>query len=143
MNSAGAPGRVRLVDLPVISDPRGDLTFVEGGVTCPSTSAASITSTTSPSTPSAADMRTRSSSRSSSPCRAASASCSTTARRKSEHWLRDPRKGLYVDRHDLARDRQFLAQGAVCMVLASNLYDEADYYRDYDDFLAAAAGRSA
>lgn len=25
--------------------------------------------------------------------------------------------------------------GAVCMVLASNYYDEADYYRDYDTFL--------
>ncbi len=28
--------------------------------------------------------------------------------------------------------------GSVCMVLASEVYDESDYYRDYDDFLAAA-----
>ena len=27
--------------------------------------------------------------------------------------------------------------GAVCLVLASNLYDESDYYRDYHDFLKA------
>ncbi|MGH2939064.1 MAG: sugar 3,4-ketoisomerase [Solirubrobacterales bacterium] len=27
--------------------------------------------------------------------------------------------------------------GAVCVVLASDHYDEADYFRDYDDFLAA------
>ena len=27
------------------------------------------------------------------------------------------------------------SSGAVCMVLASNYYDENDYYRDYDSFL--------
>lgn len=27
--------------------------------------------------------------------------------------------------------------GSVCMVLASAHYDESDYFRDYDDFLAA------
>lgn len=26
------------------------------------------------------------------------------------------------------------SSGSVCMVLASNTYDEADYYRDYDEF---------
>jgi len=30
------------------------------------------------------------------------------------------------------------SSGAVCMVLASELYDPADYYYDYDQFLAAA-----
>jgi WxcM-like, C-terminal len=29
------------------------------------------------------------------------------------------------------------SSGSVCMVLASDVYDESDYYRDYDDFLAA------
>ena len=28
------------------------------------------------------------------------------------------------------------SSGSVCMVLASNLYDEADYYRNYEEFLA-------
>ncbi len=28
------------------------------------------------------------------------------------------------------------SSGAVCMVLASDFYDEADYYRDYQSFLA-------
>ena len=27
--------------------------------------------------------------------------------------------------------------GSVCLVLASQLFDEADYYRDYDAFRAA------
>jgi hypothetical protein len=30
------------------------------------------------------------------------------------------------------------SSGAVCMVLASEHYDEADYLRDYDQFLAEA-----
>ncbi len=31
------------------------------------------------------------------------------------------------------------SSGSVCMVLASAYYDEADYYRDYEEFRAAAA----
>lgn len=55
---------------------------------------------------------------------------------KSEYWLRDPRKGLYVSRL-IWREMDSFSQGAVCMVLASHCYDEADYYRDYNDFLGA------
>ena len=29
------------------------------------------------------------------------------------------------------------SSGSVCLVLASSLYDESDYYRDYERFLAA------
>ena len=32
------------------------------------------------------------------------------------------------------------SSGSVCLVLASNFYDESDYYRDYDGFIAAARG---
>jgi len=31
------------------------------------------------------------------------------------------------------------SSGSVCMVLASAHYDEGDYFREYDDFIAAAA----
>lgn len=58
---------------------------------------------------------------------------------KSEYWLRDPRKGLFISRL-VWREIDAFSQGAVCMVLASHAYDEADYYRDYDSFLAAARG---
>ena len=33
------------------------------------------------------------------------------------------------------------SSGAVCMVLASDYFDESDYCRNYDEFLAAAKGR--
>ena len=34
------------------------------------------------------------------------------------------------------------SSGAVCMVIASGFYDEADYYRDYDQFLKAVLNNS-
>ena len=55
---------------------------------------------------------------------------------QSEYWLRDPRKGLYIN-NMIWREMDAFSQGAVCMVLASQRYDEADYFRNYDDFLGA------
>lgn len=36
------------------------------------------------------------------------------------------------------REIDNFSSGAVCMVLASDYYDESDYYRDYELFLSAA-----
>ena len=47
--------------------------------------------------------------------------------------------GLYVCPM-IWREMDNFSSGAVCLVLASNLYDESDYYRGYDDFLKALAG---
>lgn len=41
--------------------------------------------------------------------------------------------GLYVPRM-IWREIDNFSSGSVCMVLASELYDEADYYRDYQEF---------
>ena len=41
--------------------------------------------------------------------------------------------GLYVCPM-IWREMDNFSSGAVCLVLASNLYDESDYYRDYDEF---------
>jgi hypothetical protein len=43
--------------------------------------------------------------------------------------------GLYVCPM-IWRELDNFSSGAVCMVLASNLYDESDYYRDYNQFLS-------
>jgi hypothetical protein len=61
---------------------------------------------------------------------------------KKEYWLRDPRKGLYISRL-VWREMDCFSQGAVCMVLASQRYDEGDYFRDYDAFLAELNNRTA
>lgn len=46
-------------------------------------------------------------------------------------------QGLYICPM-IWREMDNFSSGAVCMVLASNFYDESDYYRDYKEFLAAA-----
>ena len=35
------------------------------------------------------------------------------------------------------RELDNFSSGSVCMVLASNLYEASDYYRDYDEFISA------
>jgi len=44
--------------------------------------------------------------------------------------------GLYVCPM-IWRELDNFSSGSVLMVLASNVYDESDYYRNYDDFLVA------
>ena len=46
--------------------------------------------------------------------------------------------GLYVPKM-MWRDLDNFSSGAVCLVLASERYDETDYFREYDDFLRAAS----
>lgn len=49
--------------------------------------------------------------------------------------------GLYICPM-IWRDLDNFSSGSVCMVLASEYYDEGDYFRNYEDFLRAA-GESA
>ncbi len=48
--------------------------------------------------------------------------------------LERPYEGLYVGPHMWHEMSEF-SEGAVLLVLASELYDESDYIRDYDEFL--------
>ena len=48
--------------------------------------------------------------------------------------------GLYIPPM-MWRDLDNFSSGSVCMVLASDFFDETDYYRDYAQFLAAARGQ--
>lgn len=45
-------------------------------------------------------------------------------------------QGLYICPM-IWRELDNFSSGSVCMVLASNKYDESDYYRQYDDFTLA------
>ena len=53
---------------------------------------------------------------------------------KRTFFLNRPYQGLYV-KPGMWRDLDDFSSGAVCLVLASELYDESDYIRNYDDFL--------
>lgn len=48
--------------------------------------------------------------------------------------LEKPYEGLYVD-NNMWREMYDFSDDAVLMVLASDLYNEDDYIRDYDEFL--------
>lgn len=48
--------------------------------------------------------------------------------------LDNPAQGLYI-KHNIWREFTNFSSDCVIMVLASEYYDEADYIRDYDEFL--------
>lgn len=52
-----------------------------------------------------------------------------------EVLLDKPSEGLYIA-NDMWREMYDFSEGAVLLVLASEYYDEADYIRNYDAFLA-------
>jgi len=56
-------------------------------------------------------------------------------RTKRTFFLNRPYQGLYV-KPGLWRDLDDFSSGAVCMVLASEVYKSEDYIREYKDFIA-------
>jgi dTDP-4-dehydrorhamnose 3,5-epimerase-like enzyme len=126
-------GRVRLIGLPVVSDPRGDLTFVEGGNHVPFQIRRVYYLYN---LPSGAERGGHAHRELEQVIFALSGSFRITVddgRERREYWLRDPRTGLFISRM-IWREMDAFSQGAVCMVLASQPYDEADYIRDYSSF---------
>lgn len=57
-------------------------------------------------------------------------------KQKKRFTLNRPYQGLYVPTM-LWRKLDNFSSGSVCMVLASNKYDEDDYYRDHQEYLNA------
>lgn len=53
---------------------------------------------------------------------------------KRTFYLNRPYLGLYI-KPGIWRDLDDFSSGAVCMVLASKVYTEEDYIRNYDEFL--------
>jgi dTDP-4-dehydrorhamnose 3,5-epimerase-like enzyme len=59
---------------------------------------------------------------------------------RKSYYLKKPWQGLYIPPM-MWRELKDFSSGAVCLVLASELYDEADYFRDYNEFLQAATNQ--
>ena len=53
---------------------------------------------------------------------------------KKRVMLNKPNEGLYIPTH-IWREIDNFSSGSVCLVLASTIYDENEYIRDYKDFL--------
>lgn len=130
-------GFVQEITLPQIHDPRGDLTFVEGGNHIPFDIRRVYYLYNVPVDSERGGHAHRDLEQVVFALSGSFRMKIDNGQTKSEYWLRDPRKGLHISRL-IWREMDAFSQGAVCMVLASHPYDEADYFRDYDDFLNAA-----
>lgn len=131
----------KTIELPKISDPRGNLTFVEGGRHIPFDIKRVYYLYD---VPGGAERGGHAHKALHQLIIAMSGSFDVVVddgREKKRFHLARSYYGLYVCPM-IWRELTNFSSGSVCMVLASNLYDENDYYRDYGEFLAACGTRS-
>lgn len=124
----------RIVNLPKISDPRGNLTFVEGGQHVPFEISRVYYLYD---VPGGAERGGHAHKALHQLIIAMSGSFDVVlddGREKKRVHLARSYYGLYVCPM-IWRELDNFSSGSVCMVLASNKYDEADYYRDYGHYL--------
>ena len=132
-----ATDQVSLIQLPKIRDVRGNLTFIEGTRHVPFPIRRVYYLYDVPS----GETRGGHAHKQHKECLiAASGSFTVTlddglVRR--EIVLNRPDIALYSP-HMIWRELTNFSSGSICLVLASEEYDESDYYRNYDDFLDAA-----
>lgn len=134
--SGPSRGHARMIDLPVVSDPRGDLTFVESSNHVPFDIRRVYYLYNVPVDAERGGHAHRELEQVVFALSGSFRIKIDDGDSKSEYVLRDPRRGLYINKL-IWREMDNFSQGAVCMVLASHPYDEADYYRHYGDFLTA------
>ena len=123
----------RLVSLPKISDPRGNLTFVEGGQHVPFDIQRVYYLYD---VPGGAERGGHAHKELHQLIIAMSGSFDVVlddGHKKQRYHLNRSYNGLYVCPM-IWRELDNFSSGSVCMVLASNRYDESDYYRDYNDY---------
>ncbi len=126
----------RLIQLPKIADPRGNLTFIEGGRHVPFQIQRVYYLYD---TPGGAERGGHAHKGLHQLIVAMSGSYDvvlTDGKEKKLFHLNRSYYGLYVCPM-IWRELNNFSSGAVCLVLASNAYDESDYYRDYQDYLNA------
>lgn len=127
-----------LIDLPKVSDPRGMLTFIEDGIHLPFEMKRIFYLYDVP-TGESRGAHAHKTLKQFLICLSGSFDVQVDdgSSREVIH-LNRPWKGLYIPPMIWAAETNF-DPGTICLVLASNSFDETDYYRDYDDFLKARA----
>jgi hypothetical protein len=129
----------RIVDLPKISDPRGNLTFIEGGGRHIAFEIKRVYYLYD--VPGGSERGGHAHKALSQLIIAMSGSFDVVlddGGEKRRFHLNRSYYGLFVCPM-IWRELDNFSSGSVCMVLASNLYDEDDYYRDYSGFQRAIA----
>lgn len=127
---------VRMIELPRIHDPRGNLTFIEGNSHIPFDIRRVYYLYD---VPGGAERGGHAHKGLSQLIIAMSGSFDVVlddGKQKSRFHLNRSYQGLYVCPM-IWRELDNFSSGSVCMVLASNTYDEADYYRDYYEYIEA------
>ncbi len=135
-----AVGDCRLIDLPRINDPRGDLSFVEGGRHMPFDIRRVYYLYNVPSDAERGAHGHRALEQLIIPIAGSFEVELDDGRERRCVRLDHPARGLYVCPM-IWRDLRSFSAGAIALVLASLVYDEADYFRDYQAFLEAVANR--
>lgn len=128
--------RCQMIDLPKISDPRGNLTFVESNHQIPFAIERVYYLYD---VPGGSDRGGHAHKELHQLIIAMSGSFDVVlddGKNKKRVHLNRSYCGLYVCPM-IWRELDNFSSGAVCMVLASNRYSELDYYRDYGDFMRA------
>ncbi len=126
----------KIIDLPKISDPRGNLTFIEGGQHIPFDIKRVYYLYD---VPGGAERGGHAHKGLSQLIIAMSGSFDVIldeGGEKKRFHLNRSYQGLYVCPM-MWRELDNFSSGSVCMVLASNIYEESDYYRDYNEYLTA------
>lgn len=129
----------RIIELPRITDPRGNLTFIEGGRHVPFEIKRVYYLYDVPGGATRAGHGHR---RLEQLIVAMSGSFDVVlddGHERQRYHLNRSNYGLHVEPM-MWREIDNFSSGSVCMVLASDFYDEADYFRNYEDFLKAARG---
>ena len=133
--------KCRMVDLPKITDPRGNLTFIEGNRHVPFDIRRVYYLYD---VPGGAERGGHAHKDLHQLIVAMSGSFDVVlndGKSKQRIHLNRSYNGLYVCPM-IWRELDNFSSGSVCMVLASNQYDESDYYRDYNEFITAVDKKS-
>ncbi|MBC9030938.1 WxcM-like domain-containing protein [Sphingomonas sp. JC676] len=128
----------KIIELPKISDPRGNLTFIEGNVHIPFPIERVYYLYD---VPGGAERGAHAHKQLHQLMIAVSGSFNVTlddGANKQTFFLNRSNYGLYICPM-MWRELHDFSSASVCMVLASRKYDEKDYFRDYDQFLSGVS----